>query len=75
MQSNIDAKGRAVRLVWGGRLMVLSLLLGVLAVAGILLGWWVWALAGVFLTGGAFARFEARRGWCILRAMGIRTPM
>ena len=75
MQSNIDAKGRAVRLVWGGRLMVLSLLLVVLAVAGVLVEWWVWPLAGVFLIAGAFARFEARRGWCILRAMGIRTPM
>ena len=75
MQCNIDAKGRAVRLVWGGMLVLCSLLLGVLAVVGVLVGWWVWALAGVLLVGGAFAVFEARKGWCLLRAMGIRTPM
>jgi len=25
--------------------------------------------------GGAFAIFEARAGWCALRAMGIKTPL
>jgi len=24
---------------------------------------------------GAVALFEARKGWCAVRAMGIRTPM
>ena len=25
--------------------------------------------------GGAFAIFEARKGWCIVRAIGIKTPL
>ena len=65
----------AGRWVWGGRRMVLAVRVGGLGVAGVVVGWWVWGLAGVLLVGGAFARFEARRGGCILRAMGIRTPM
>jgi hypothetical protein len=36
------------------------------------LGWY--AVAGA-LFGGAFAIFEARAGWCIVRAIGIKTPL
>jgi hypothetical protein len=35
-------------------------------------GWY--AVAGSFF-GGAFAVFEARAGWCVIRAMGIKTPL
>jgi hypothetical protein len=31
--------------------------------------------AGAAMLGGAFAIFEARAGWCALRAMGIKTPL
>jgi len=36
------------------------------------LGWYAVA-GGIF--GGAFAIFEARAGWCIVRAIGIKTPL
>ena len=31
--------------------------------------------AKFWLAGGAFAVFEARAGWCAVRAMGFRTPL
>ncbi len=76
MQCNIDARGKAVRLVIG----LCSLLVG-----AALLGWcwWdpasapVWALwTGVGASaGGLFAIFEGASGWCALRALGMRTPI
>ena len=74
-ECNIDAKGKAARLVGG----VISVLAG-LVVAGLLatqtvtlgIGWLT--VAGLTL-GGAFAIYEARAGWCIVRAIGIRTPL
>ena len=35
-------------------------------------GWY--AVAGAVL-GGAFAIWEGRAGWCIVRAIGIKTPL
>ncbi len=35
---------------------------------------WV-ALSVLLALGGVFALFEARRGWCAVRALGIKTPM
>ena len=34
-----------------------------------------WVLSIVAILGGAFAIFEARAGWCVLRAMGIKTRL
>lgn len=74
-ECNIDAKGKTARLVSG----VISVFAG-LVIAGLLatqtvtlgIGWLT--VAGLTL-GGAFAIYEARAGWCIVRAMGIRTPL
>jgi hypothetical protein len=70
---NIDAKGKLIRLIYGIALALIGVALVV---------FWAWgsgsALAWVvslaLLLGGAFAVFEARSGWCVIRAMGIRTP-
>ena len=35
-------------------------------------GWY--AVAGA-MAGGAFAIYEARAGWCVVRALGIKTPL
>jgi hypothetical protein len=60
---NLDGRGRLARGVWGTLLLI----------AGILVAeanrWCGLALAGF----GMFAIFEALRGWCIVRACGIRT--
>jgi hypothetical protein len=71
---NIDAKGKFVRLIYG----VVLLLVGVA-----LMIWWAWGTGSMLRWGvacacagmGAFAIFEARAGWCIVRAMGIKTRM
>ncbi len=47
-------------------------LLTTLSVLPTTLGWI--AVAGSIL-GGAFAIFEARKGWCIVRAIGFKTPL
>lgn len=74
MRCNIDAKGKAVRLVVGLVTVAAGLVVGGLAVRGVLPGWCVWLAAGA-MVGGAVAIFEARAGWCFLRAMGVKTPL
>lgn len=74
MQCNIDKRGRVVRLIGGLLCMALGVALGIATYAA---AWspWLYLLAGVLLLGGAFAVYEARKKWCALRAMGIRTPV
>jgi hypothetical protein len=71
---NIDSKGKFARLIYGI----------ILVVAGaILIYFWAvhsgsalrWAVSLLCILGGAFAMFEARAGWCVVRAMGLKTPM
>jgi len=71
---NIDAKGKVVRLIYGILLTLagLALAYGWAWRTGSLLGW---TISILFLLGGAFAIFEARAGWCVMRAMGFKTPM
>ena len=75
LECNIDAKGKAARFLGGAAAILGSLILAALLVADILtvgLGWYAVA-GGIF--GGAFAIFEARAGWCIVRAIGFKTPL
>jgi hypothetical protein len=74
LQCNIDARGKLARLIYGVVLLILGLVL-LLAWALPTGGLWAWAVTIVSLLGGAFAIFEARAGWCVVRAMGIKTPM
>lgn len=55
-----------------------------LIVLGVVLAiFWAWPHGGIWRwtvsigcgLGGAFAVFEARAGWCVVRAMGFKTPM
>lgn len=62
--SNIDRKGRAVRAAWG--------VIGVLTGIGVAAWFSLWP--GLIVIGfGFFALFEAFRGWCVVRACGIKT--
>lgn len=63
MKQNIDKTGRLAR---GGISVIF--LLG----AGVLFSYVV-PLALVFLAVGLFTLFEALRGWCAVRACGIKT--
>ena len=74
-ECNIDAKGKAARFLGGAAAILGSLILAALLIADVLtvgLGWYAVA-GGIF--GGAFAMFEARAGWCIVRAIGFKTPL
>jgi hypothetical protein len=72
LQCNIDARGKAARLIWGVLLLIVAVVL--------LFAWavptgsvWAWVVTITCLAGGAFAVFEARAGWCVVRAMGFKT--
>ena len=60
---NIDSHGRLVRGVLGGLLIIGGIV--VCAYHG-----WV---AVVLILSGGFCLFEAVRGWCVMRACGIKT--
>lgn len=62
---NLTRAGRIARAVWG----VVVGGLGVMAFS-----WKPWIAVVLFAAGG-FAFFEALRGWCLLRACGIRTKL
>jgi hypothetical protein len=61
---NIDRKGRLARAAWGLLLVAPGFGLGV---AG--RPW----LGGTLILMGGFSLFEAARGWCVMRACGIKT--
>ena len=70
---NIDQRGRRARLVGG-------IIVGLCGVALIIIGAAINSpgllIAGIFLcASGSFMIFEGARGWCVLRALGIKTPM
>ena len=74
LQCNIDARGKLVRLVWGVLLMgagIMAALLWALPSGSV----WAWVVCSLAILGGAFALFEARAGWCVVRAMGWKTPL
>jgi len=73
MRPNLDRKGRIVRGLSGAVFVAAG-------VAVLAAGWpasaglrWVVALVAMAL--GGFQLFEAKRGWCVARACGVRTPI
>ena len=74
MQCNIDAKGKAVRLKLG--------ILGILGGIAVAISFFViqpnwemmWIIPAGMIFGGAFSVFEGWAGWCVVRAMGFKTP-
>ena len=65
LSPNIDTKGRVIRGVGA-----LALLVG--AAFGFSVSVW---LGLMLLASGLFVAFEALRGWCFLRACGIKTKL
>ena len=62
---NIDRRGRIARLIFG-------LLLIVAAIFFSRYSWWACGLLAAF---GIFAVYEAFRGWCLMRACGVKTKL
>ena len=62
---NIGRRGRIVRAVWGAGLIAAGLLLW---------GRSRW-MCLVLVALGVFALYEAGRGWCFMRACGIKTRL
>lgn len=62
---NIDSRGRVVRGVLGGLLVIGGV---------VVCNYNLW-LALVLILSGGFCLFEAVRGWCIMRACGVKTRM
>ena len=75
LECNIDAKGKAVRLIGGVFSLVAGLVSVVFAATGIVDQQLGWGVSGGLFFGGAFAIFEARAGWCVVRALGFKTPL
>jgi hypothetical protein len=72
MNCNIDSKGKRMRLTGGIAAAAVGIVLALfwaLPIGGPI----AWGISFGFLAGGAFMIFEARAGWCALRAMGFKT--
>jgi len=74
MSCNIDARGKAIRLTYGCIFLLTGIaLLFFWAIAAQTI--WAWLISIGLIVAGAFAIFEARTGWCIVRAMGFKTSV
>lgn len=60
---NIDSRGRLIRGSLGAALVIGGV---------VVCGYNVWAAVAMILSGG-FCLLEAVRGWCVMRACGVRT--
>jgi len=74
MECNIDERGQRLRMMAGIVMLIVAVVLVVLTW---LLAWpmWVHIIAAAIVLSGGFCIFEARKKWCVARAMGIRTPV
>ena len=64
---NIDSRGRLVRAVLGAALLIG----GVVLLLTVEPRW----PAVLMLASAAFVLFEALRGWCVMRACGVKTRL
>jgi len=73
MQCNIDARGRRARMISGTICCVAAVIIAGIAFFRVE----ILSLLGVIALGllaiGAFQIFEGKKGWCVMRAVGIKT--
>ena len=62
---NIDSRGKAFRL----RIGIIALAIGIIDIK------YAWLVPIGIISGGLFSIFEARMGWCVVRALGFRTSL
>lgn len=75
MQCNIDQRGRRVRMMWGIAMLALAAAVVYCGWTGLIGPWWAGVTALVFAAAGIFGVYEARKGWCAVRALGFKTPV
>jgi hypothetical protein len=73
MQCNIDARGRRVRIFSGAACCVIAVILAVISYFRFEILSWLGGIALVLFISGAFQIFEGMKGWCVVRAVGIKT--
>ena len=74
MQCNIDAVGKAVRLKLGIMAVIAGMITSlVFIVLNINFGI-EWIIPLGIIGGGVFSMIEGWAGWCVVRAIGIKTP-
>jgi hypothetical protein len=74
-ECNIDARGKAYRLKLGFMGLVAGLVSGAAFYISGIEGGIPWLISLGLTGGGAFVIFEAWTGWCVVRALGFRTPL
>jgi len=74
-ECNIDARGKAARLRLGIRGLVLGLILCALTLFEVIPSPFGWVITGCTIVGAIFVTWEARMGWCVVRAMGLKTKI
>lgn len=75
MICNIDAKGRAVRLLSGLMFALGGAVLMARAWRGEGMTSLGWIPGPLLLAAGAFQIYEGWAGWCVVRAMGFKTKI
>ena len=68
---NIDSRGKRFRLIIGCITLAIAAL--VMIIAWMIGSMIAWAISIVLILSGVFTIFEARAGWCAVRAMGFKT--
>ena len=74
-ECNIDARGKVARFQTGLLAVSGDILLAIGAILGPIPTTTGLVMASGSIAGGAFAMWEARMGWCVIRAMGFKTPL
>ena len=75
MRCNIDAKGKVIRLLSGVFFLLVGLGLLLVVVFSMSEISWLWMVGVLLVASGEFQVFEGWAGWCVLRAMGIKTRL
>ncbi len=75
IQCNIDHRGKLIRLIAGAMLDTTGLGLLAFRFVGVLSGDWPWFVGGAAAVVGMFLVLEGVLGWCVVRALGVKTPV
>lgn len=70
---NLDGRSRLFRLIGAAMCLAAAVAVGVSGSAPF--GPWRWTLVGALALLGGLQLFSAWTGWCVMRALGFRTPL